>query len=103
MVIFGDYHTHTTYSHGKGGIIDNAIAAKNKGLKEIAITDHGFSHKTFGIKRSDLKNMIVDCEKATKATGVKVLLGVEENLISLDGKIDINQKDLETLQIVNAG
>ena len=33
MIIYGDYHTHTTYSHGKGSIIDNAIAAKNKGLK----------------------------------------------------------------------
>ena len=28
MLLFGDYHTHTIYSHGKGDIIDNANVAK---------------------------------------------------------------------------
>ncbi|MBQ9786043.1 MAG: PHP domain-containing protein [Clostridia bacterium] len=103
MIIFGDYHTHSTYSHGKGSILDNAIMAKNKGLKEIAITDHGFSHKSFGINRKDVENIIVDCQKATKATGVNVLFGIEENFISLDGKIGLIKKDLEFLNIVNVG
>lgn len=103
MIIFGDYHTHTTYSHGKGSILDNAIAAKNKGLKEIAITDHGFSHRTFGVKRKDIENIIVDCHKAKQATGVNVLFGIEENLISLDGKTGVLKRDLDFLDIVNVG
>ena len=36
-----DYHTHTIFSHGKGTIADNVEAARSKGLKGIAITDHG--------------------------------------------------------------
>lgn len=103
MVIYGDYHTHTVYSHGKGSILDNAMVAKSKGLKEIAITDHGFSHKKFGVKRNQVDNIIVDIEKAKKATGVNILFGIEENFTSLDGKIGLLKRDLDFLQIVNVG
>lgn len=103
MVIYGDYHTHTPYSHGKGSILDNAMVAKSKGLKEIAITDHGFSHKTFGVKRNQIDNILVDIEKAKKATGVNILFGIEENFVSLDGKIGLYKRDLDFLQIVNVG
>ena len=103
MIIYGDYHTHTTYSHGKGSILDNAISAKQKGLKELAITDHGFSHRIYNVKRSDIENVITDCQKAEQATGVNILLGIEENLLSLDGKIGILKRDLDFLDIVNVG
>ncbi len=103
MVIYGDYHTHTPYSHGKGSILDNAMVAKSKGLKEIAITDHGFSHRTFGVKRNQIDNILVDIEKAKKATGVNILFGIEENFVSLDGKIGLYKRDLDFLQIVNVG
>ena len=48
---FADYHTHTLYSHGKGTIQQNVEAAQRKGLKEIAITDHGPGHILYGVKR----------------------------------------------------
>ena len=47
MLLTGDYHTHTVYSHGKGTVLENAIQAKALGLKEIAITDHGFEQLAF--------------------------------------------------------
>lgn len=103
MVIYGDYHTHTTYSHGTGSILDNAMVAKSKGLKEIAITDHGFSHKTYGVKRSQIENIMMDIQKAKKATGVNILFGIEENFTSLDGKIGLRKGDLDFLEIVNVG
>ena len=53
--LFADYHTHTIYSHGTGTIIDNVMIARKKGLKEIAITDHGLRHFTYGVKRRSLK------------------------------------------------
>ena len=28
MLLTGDYHTHTIYSHGSGTVMDNAVAAK---------------------------------------------------------------------------
>jgi len=103
MVIYGDYDTHTTYSHGKGSILDNALIAKSKGLKEIAITDHGFSHKLFNFKRSQIDNIIMDIQKAKQATGVNILFGIEENLLSLDGKIGVMKRDLDFLDIVSVG
>ncbi len=103
MIIYGDYHTHTPYSHGKGTVLDNAMVAKGKGLKEIAITDHGFSHGAYGIKRSQIENIAMDIQKAKQATGINVLFGIEENFTSLDGKIGLKDGDLEFLQIVNVG
>ena len=51
MILTADYHTHTPYSHGKGTVEENAARAKELGLKQIGITDHGFSHLAFGLKR----------------------------------------------------
>ena len=47
-----DHHTHTVYSHGKGSIEDNVKVALSKGLKSVAITDHGPGHLTYGLKMS---------------------------------------------------
>ena len=77
MAFWGDYHTHTTYSHGKGSVLDNARVAAQKGLGQIAITDHGLSHVIFGVKRKELPRLRADCEAATAETGVRVLVGME--------------------------
>ena len=53
-MIYGDYHTHTTYSHGKGSVEDNVKAAIAAGLREIAITDHGPRHLLAGVKKKRL-------------------------------------------------
>lgn len=98
-----DLHTHTTYSHGKGSIFDNAVAAKEKGLSGIAITDHGFSHPAFGMKRRLLDKMKNECIEASEKYGVKVLLGIESNLRGEKGTIDVKPKDYEKLDVILAG
>ncbi len=98
-----DFHTHTNYSHGKGTIADNANAAKEKGLKTIAITDHGFSHFVFGMKRRKLDAMKDECVAAEKESGVKVLLGIESNLVGGKGEIDVKREDYDKLDIILAG
>lgn len=103
MVIHGDYHTHTIYSHGTGTILENALMAKQKGLKEIAITDHGFNHTLFGMRRKDVEAMRAECIEAEKQTGVKILLGVEANFISNDGTIDLSKKDFDLFDIILVG
>ena len=106
MILFGDYHTHTKYSrhgHGKGTILDNATVAMDKGLKQIAITDHGFNHKFFGVKRKDIPQVKEDILNAKDVTGVDILLGVEANLISRQGDIDIIESDFEFLDILLMG
>ena len=106
MLLYGDYHTHTTYSrhkHGKGTVLENASVAADKGLKEIAITDHGFNHWAFGLRRKNVPQLQEDVLNAKEITGVNVLLGVEANLISLDGAIDIKEMDYDFLDIILMG
>jgi|LGVF01.2.fsa_nt_gb putative hydrolase len=103
MKITADYHTHTIYSHGKGTTRENVKVAKEKGLRQIAITDHGFNHKFFGVRRKDLPIMRREIEKAKEDYGIEVLLGVEANLISAEGHIDVLEKDEEKLDIILMG
>lgn len=106
MIILGDYHTHTKYSrrgHGKGTILENASVAANKGLKQIAITDHGFNHFMYGVRRKDIPEMREEILTAREVSGVDILLGVEANLISLGGDIDLKEEDYENLDIILMG
>ena len=106
MILFGDYHTHTTYSrhnHGKGTVLENASVAADKGLKQIAITDHGFNHEFFGIRRKNIPELQEDILNAKEITGVDILLGVEANLVSLDGEVDVKEEDYEFLDILLMG
>lgn len=106
MILFGDYHTHTTYSrhgHGKGSVLENAGVAADKGLKQIAITDHGFNHLTYGVRRKDIAAVKEDILNAKEVTGVDILLGVEANLISRDGDVDVREEDYEFLDVLAMG
>lgn len=103
MAFWGDYHTHTKYSHGKGTVLDNARAAAAKGIKQIAITDHGLSHIMFGVKRRELPALRRDCDAATAETGVLVLMGLENNFNSFEGTLDLTPQDLAQLDIIQGG
>ncbi len=106
MILFGDYHTHTTYSrhnHGKGTVLENASVAQEKGLKQIAITDHGFNHEFYGIRRKELPQLKEDILNAKEITGVDILLGVEANLISMNGDVDVNEEDYDYLDVFLMG
>ncbi len=103
MLLTGDYHTHTPYSHGKNTVLENTKAAKAKGLLQIGITDHGFNHLLFGLKRKKLGDLRAEIEEAEKLTGVKVLMGMESNVTSLDGKTDMKESDLQYFDLYLCG
>jgi len=104
MNIFADYHTHTIYSHGKGSIEDNVKAGIKLGLKEIAITDHGPGHIFYGMKRKDFKKMREEIDSINeKYPQIKVLMGVEANIISLNGDIDVKDELMQYLDILLMG
>ncbi len=103
MILTSDYHTHTTYSHGKGTVLENALIAKEKGLKEVGISDHGFSHPAFGLRAHKLPSLRKDCDNATIETGVKVLMGIESNIIGTDGAVDLKQKYYDKFDVFLAG
>ncbi len=103
MLLTGDYHTHTLYSHGKNTVAENVAQAQELGLKEIAITDHGFAHKAFGIKRKEVADCKKECEEAERTYGVKVLLGMEANIRGFMGITDMTEADYEHFDIYNCG
>lgn len=102
--LFADYHTHTVYSHGRGSIMDNVMAARKKGLTEIAITDHGIRHFAYGVKVKDLGRMRDEVDRInSNSEGIKVLLGMECNIISTDGDIDMDESIRKYLDILLVG
>lgn len=104
MKIFADFHTHTIYSHGKGTIQQNVEVAIKKGLREIAITDHGYGHLLYGVKKKNIEVMRKEIEVINKSTDkIKVKLGLEANIVSVDGKLDIDEEVMKKLDIVLAG
>ena len=103
MILTGDYNTHTPYSHGKNTVAENAEAAKNIGLKQIGIADHGFSHVAFGIRRRQVSAYRAECEAASKEYGLDVLVGIEANIRGLEGKADLTEKDYEHFDIYLCG
>ena len=103
MVLLGDYHTHTIFSHGTGTIEDNVEVAEKKGLKQIAITDHGFNHKLYGIKRIDIPVMRKQIEQLKKEHNVDILLGIEADLIGENGTIDLYKEEEKLFDVINMG
>lgn len=99
-----DYHTHTTFSHGKGSIEDNVIVALEKGLEEIAITDHGPGHLTYGIKRNDIPIMREEINRLSKKyPDIKIYLGVEANIIDSGNYLDVYAHEFREFDMVLAG
>lgn len=100
-------HCHTVYSrngHGKATIEENVKAAIKKNLRRIYITDHGFSHLFFGIKRSLLPKIREEVNRLKKKyPEIEIYLGVEANIIGYDGTIDVTERDRQYLDAINLG
>ena len=106
MLLFGDYHTHTKYSrnnHGKSTIEENVKIAVQKGLKEIGITEHGFAHMFYGVRRKNIKKMREEIERLSKIYPIKIYLGIEANLISAGGDIDLSPEEQKWFDYVIMG
>lgn len=103
MILTADYHTHTPYSHGKNTVMENAVAAQKLSLKAVGITDHGFNHIIFGLRRRKLEALRKECTEAEAATGVKVLMGMESNLTSANGDTDMKESDLAHFDLYLCG
>ncbi|MBP1752584.1 MAG: hypothetical protein H6Q57_1420 [Geobacteraceae bacterium] len=100
MKIIADMHTHSVASgHAYSTVNELARAARQKGLEAFALTDHGpalpggphLYH--FGAMR--FIPAWID--------GVRVFRGVEANIISVDGSIDMPDRYLAKLDFVMAG
>ena len=106
MRIFADYHTHTIYSHGRGSVEDNVRAALERGLEAVAITDHGpYNLFRLGIRDvevlREIEREVQRCSR--KYPEIKIMVGVEANIVTLDGKLDVPRQVLDSLDLVLVG
>lgn len=95
-----DLHTHSIASgHAYSTIKEMAAEAAERGLKYLAITDHG--PKVEGAPQEVyFRNFD---RMAKEIHGVRILAGVEANIIDHDGNLDLPEETLAKLDVVVAG
>jgi len=99
-----DYHTHTSYSHGKGTIAENVRAAASRGLTGVAISDHGPGHLFYGIDTNKIRSMRDEIEELRLLyKDMDIFLSVEANIINSDKYLDIGEGDFKNYDFVIAG
>ena len=91
-----DTHTHTYASgHAYNTMNEMAKAAKEKGLEMLAITDHAPAMPGTATKMHFLNLRACPREKY----GIRLMHGVELNIIDFDGKIDLEGEILQQMDI----
>ena len=102
--IQSELHTHSTWSDGKVSIKEMAIAARERGYKVLAITDHSPSLGiTQGVTIEDFKRQRAEIDSAQKELGDSILiLQGSEMEIKADGSLDYPDYVLAELDIVFA-
>ena len=99
-----DLHTHTTYSHGKGSIADNAEVAYARGLSVLGISDHGPGHLGFGLDMKKVPQMRADIGALEgRFPGLEVKLSVEANIINPSGELDVSKEEQKLFDYIVAG
>jgi len=93
--IRGDLHMHTTATDGKASIVEMAEAAKARGLKYIAITDHSKRVKMAnGLDADRLRAHWKEIDKARgKVSGIEILCGIECDILE-DATMDLDDEVL---------
>src|SRR5690554_382236 len=110
----GDFHTHTIYSrgykkkktHAKGTIEENVEAAYKLGLDTIVLSEHGPNHDLYGLRVDDLPQIRSEIDRLREIyqpKGLKILLGLESNIVGLDGELDVDDKIIDQLDILLMG
>ena len=92
-----DLHSHTHFSNcGLHSIIELLTAARDKGVKALAITDHG-PHLGRRISSTFFERLDQPVD------GIRMLKGLECNVTDTDGSIDIYPKFMHLYDIVLLG
>ena len=89
-MINGDFHVHTSLSgDGRSNLPDVVAAAKARGLKVVAITEHAENLSLNGVQRDDLLGQRAEILALQKEVGdsMRILHGIELN-IGPEGELD---------------
>jgi len=97
----GDLHCHTRATDGHASIEEMALAARQRGHKYLAITDHS-KHLTVahGLDPNRLLKQIDEIERINdQLKGITILKGVEADILA-DGRLDLPNEVLSRLDLV---
>ena len=97
----GDLHAHTKATDGRAGLQEMALAAKARGFKYLAITDH--SRRLTVARGLDAKRLLEQMEEIErlneKLKGITLLKGIEVDILE-DGTLDLPDPVLGRLDLV---
>ncbi|HMF90837.1 MAG TPA: DNA polymerase/3'-5' exonuclease PolX [Candidatus Angelobacter sp.] len=101
--IQGDVHMHTVETDGKCTIEEMALAARERGYKYVAITDH--SKNLAFANGLDDKRAVEHIKRiraaAKEIEGITVFAGIEVDILA-DGQLDLSDSVLEQMDVVIA-
>jgi DNA polymerase (family 10) len=85
--ICGDLHVHSTWTDGQASIEEMARAAKQRGLKYLAITDHSQRVRMVnGLNAARLRKQWAEIDALNKwLKGITVLKGIEVDILERGG------------------
>ncbi|MDG0022999.1 DNA polymerase/3'-5' exonuclease PolX [Trinickia sp. Y13] len=97
----GDLHAHTSASDGHDSVLDMALAARERGLSYLAITDHSrrlaVAH---GLDAKRLAKQIEEIDRVNRTLdGITLLKGIEVDILE-DGSLDLPDAILMRLDVV---
>jgi DNA polymerase (family 10) len=99
----GDVHMHTVETDGRNTIEEMAEAAKARGYKYMAITDH--SKNLAFANGLDDKRAVEHIKRIRaandKVNGIKIFAGIEVDILA-DGALDLSDSVLEQMDLVIA-
>jgi len=99
--IQGDVHMHTVETDGKNTIEEMARAAKERGYKYMAITDHS-KNLAFANGLDDARALAhIKKIRAAKVPGVTIFAGIEVDILA-DGELDLSDEVLAEMDVVIA-
>ena len=99
----GDVHMHTVETDGRCTIEEMALAAKDRGYKYMAITDHS-KNLAFANGLDDqraVEHIKRIREVGKRIDGIRVLAGIEVDILA-DGDLDLSDSVLEQMDLVIA-
>lgn len=96
----GDLHVHTKASDGHDSLLDMALAARERGLSYLAITDHSSRLAVaHGLDAKRLARQIEEIDRINETLeGVALLKGVEVDILE-DGRLDLPDDILGRLDV----
>jgi len=97
----GDVHMHTNTTDGRCTIEEMAQAARDRGYKYMAITDHSKNlAMAFGLDDQRALEHIAKI-RAARVDGIKIFAGIEVDILA-DGSLDLSDSVLEQMDLVIA-